>query len=298
MRIGVVFPRRQIGTDPAAIKDFAQVVEALGYTHITIEEHVLGVDPNREQGWHYGPMGPGRPGVTRDSPFNEPFVLGGFLAAMTDRVELATGVLVLPQRPTALVAKQAAELDILSGGRLRLGVGSGWNPLEFEALGADFHTRGRRVEEQIELLRRLWEEDVVDFRGMWHRVDRAGLNPRPARRVPIWFGGNSEAVLRRAARIGDGWIPLGLQPGDEARATLQRLRGYLLEAGRTPESFGIDGAARPTMGDSEAWRQDVERWRDLGATHITLRTDALSAGSATGPIEALRRFHDATTPWT
>lgn len=297
MRIGVVFPRRQIGTDPAAIRDFAQAAEALGYAHITIEEHVLGVDPNREQGWHYGPMGPGRPGVTKDSPFNEPFVLGGYLAALTNHVELATGVLVLPQRQAAVVAKQAAELDMLSSGRLRLGIGSGWNPVEFEALGADFRNRGRRVEEQIDVIRRLWEEEVVDFHGTWHRIDRAGLNPRPTRRLPIWFGGNSEAVLKRAARMGDGWIPLGLQPGDEARATLQRLRGYLLEVGRTPESFGIDGAARPAMGDSENWRQDIERWRALGATYVTVRTDVISSGSATDPVDAIRRFHDATAPW-
>jgi probable F420-dependent oxidoreductase len=295
MKIGVVFPRTAIGADPVAIKDFAQAAEALGYSHITIEEHVLGVDPNREGGWHYGPTGSTRLGgyITKDAPFNEPFVLSGYLAALTTRVELVTGVLILPQRQAALVAKQATEVANLSGGRLRLGVGVGWNPVEFEGMGVDFHTRGRRQEEQIDLMRRLWRHEVVDFRGRWHRVDRAGLNPQPKHPIPIWFGGNSEATLKRAARMGDGWIPLGLQPGDQAAAILGRLRGYLLEAGRDPATFGIDVSAQATTGDAVAWRGHIERWRELGATHITVRVTQPGSGGPGAHIDALRRYREA-----
>jgi len=293
MKIGVVFPTMEIGNDPAVIRDFAQAAEALGYTHLTFEEHVLGADPNREGGWHHGPMGNGRPGVTKDASIHEPFVLCGYLAAVTTRIELATGVLVLPQRQTALVAKQVAEIDILSGGRMRLGIGVGWNPVEFEALGEDFHTRGRREEEQIQLMRRLWEEDVVDFQGEWHRVDKAGINPRPSRRIPIWLGGRTDVVLKRAARLADGYLPLGLQPGDEARALSQRLRDYLKEAGRTPERFGFEGWTNTRTGGPDEWHQTVEQWRDLGATHLTLRVAGLDPSNPNRHIDTMRRYREA-----
>jgi probable F420-dependent oxidoreductase len=293
VKLGVVFPTMEIGNDPAVIRDFAQAAEELGYAHITLEEHVLGADPEREGGWPWGPMGYGRPGVTRHAAIHEPFVLCGYLSAVTRRVELATGVLVLPQRQTALVAKQAAEIDILSGGRLRLGVGVGWNPVEFEGLGADFHARGRRIEEQMLLLRRLWHEDVIDFTGEWHRLDRAGINPLPGRDIPVWLGGRSEASLRRAARLADGYMPLGLQPGDDARALLERLHGYLADAGRTPENFGFEAWTNLRSGDADDWRRTIEAWRELGATHATLRI-AGTPGEGPGRfIDAMRRYREA-----
>ena len=293
MRIGVVFPTMEIGTDPVAIKDFAQAAEALGYTHLTFEEHVLGADPNREGGWQYGPMGFGRPGVTKDASIHEPFVTCGYLAGLTQRIEFATGVLVLPQRQTALVAKQVAQIDILSGGRMRLGVGVGWNPVEFKAVGEEFHNRGRPEVEQLQLLRRLWEEDVVDFRGEWHRVDRAGINPRPARRIPIWLGGRTDVVMKRAVRLADGYMPLGLQPGEQAEALMQRLRGYLVEAGRPPASFGFEAWTNTRTGGSEEWRQTIDWWQNLGATHLTLRVAGLDPGNPDRHIDAMRRYREA-----
>ena len=200
MHIGVVFPQVEIGTDPGAIRDYAQAVEAMGYTHILTFDHVLGVNPDRPGGWK-GPY-------TYRHAFHEPFVLFGFLAAGTRRVELVTGILILPQRQTALVAKQAAELDLLTGGRLRLGVGTGRNWMEYEALNEDFASRGRRVEEQIEVLRRLWTTELVTFEGKWHHLDRMGLNPMPSQRpIPIWMGSFTkvvERVIERVARIADG----------------------------------------------------------------------------------------------
>ena len=295
MKIGVVFPTTEIGNDPAAIRDFAQSAEDLAYDHIDLEEHVLGADPNREGGWTWGPAGAGRPGVTKDAAIHEPFVLCGYLAACTRRIELATAVLVLPQRQTALVAKQAAEVDILSGGRLRLGVGAGWNPVEFQGLGADFHTRGRRQEEQIRLLRRLWQEDVVDFSGRFHRVELAGINPLPGRRIPIWLGGVSDAALRRAARLADGYMPLSLQPGDAAAEFKQRLHAYLAEAGRSPAEFGIEVWTGVRSGDPDAWRRALDGWRDYGATHATLRLYGLQSPGPDRYIDAMRRYMEAVS---
>jgi probable F420-dependent oxidoreductase len=294
MRIGVVFPTMEIGNDPAVIKDFAQAAEALGYSHLTFQEHVLGADPNREGGWQYGPMGHGRPGVTKDAAIHEPFVIAGYLAGLTSRIEFATGVMVLTQRQTALVAKQATELDVLSGGgRVRLGFGVGWNPVEFEALGEDFHNRGRRIEEQIALLRRLWSEEVIDFTGEWHRVDRAGINPRPAHAIPIWLGGRTDVVLKRAARLADGFISLGLQPGEQATALVQRLHGYLKEAGRSPERFGFEGWTNLRTGGPEEWRQTIEQWRELGATHVTLNPAGQASTDPNRHIDAMRRYREA-----
>src|SRR5947207_13234197 len=207
MRIGVVFPQTEIGDDPIAIRDYAQAAEQLGYQHLLIYDHVLGASIANRPDWR-GPY-------TSDTLFHEPFVLFGYLAGLTKRIELVTGVIVLPQRQTALVAKQAAEIDVLSGGRLRLGIGVGWNEVEYEALGQDFHTRGRRSVEQIAVLRALLTQEVVDFHGHWHHITHAGLNPQPVQRpIPIWFGVGSsqnpyppEAVLRRVARLADGWSP-------------------------------------------------------------------------------------------
>ena len=217
MRIGVTFPQTEIGNDPIAIRDYAQTVEGLGYHHLLVYDHVLGADITNRPGWT---------GAYRlEDPFHEVFVLLGYLAGLTASLELVVGVLILPQRQTALVAKQAAEVDVLSGGRLRLGVGVGWNPVEYEGLGKNFHDRGVRSEEQIALLRALWTAPSISFEGRWERVVAAGINPLPVQRpIPTWIGGYAEATLRRIGRLGDGWFPWR-EPNDAMRAAVARLRG-------------------------------------------------------------------------
>jgi probable F420-dependent oxidoreductase len=217
--------------------------------------------------------------------------LFAYLAGLTKSVELVTGILILPQRQTVLVAKQAAEVDILSGGRLRLGVGTGWNPVEYEALGESFRNRGRREEEQVELLRRLWDEPVLDFHGRWHRIDRAGLKPRPKRRIPIWFGGWADAALQRAARFGDGWIAGPFNGGGRLAGDLvPLLKSYLREAGRDPATFPIEGAMGYGSGNPDTWRHHLAKWREAGATHVVF--DTMRGGFTTPDqhIEAFRRF--------
>lgn len=261
--LGVVLPQSEIGDDPIVIKDFVQTAEGLGYSHVIAYDHVLGANPERPGGWTGF--------YDKDDAFHEPFVLFGFLAGVTTTIELVTAVIILPQRQTALVAKQAAEVDILSGGRLRLGVGTGWNEVEYEALGQDFRSRGKRQAEQVDLLRKLWEDDTVDFSGEYHRIDRASILPRPKRRIPIWFGGTAEAVLKRAARWGDGWFPM-MPPGDGLDAALQRLDGYLAANGRDRSSFGIDGMVNYVAGEPERWHRQVQSWADRGAGYVNLRT--------------------------
>lgn len=284
MHYGVVFPQTEIGNDPAAIRDFAQAVEALGYDHLVLFDHVLGADSSRTD----RPRGP----YNHQTPFHEPFVLYGFLAAVTTRLELATGVIILPQRQTALVAKQAAEVDVLSNGRLRLGVGTGWNVVEYEALGQDFHTRGRREEEQVMLMRRLWTEELVTFDGRWDRVDGAGINPRPARAIPVWFGGRDEAMIRRAARIGDGWI-LNQTPGDQLDASLELLRNELSRQGRDPSDFGLEGVTNYGDGNPDRAQRQVASWKAAGATHIAVNIMGAGLGTLDERIEAIRRYREA-----
>ncbi|MCY3648019.1 MAG: LLM class F420-dependent oxidoreductase [Chloroflexi bacterium] len=279
MQIGAIFPQTEIGSDPSVIRDFAQTAEGLGYSHILAYDHVLGALPEREPRL-WGPY-------THESAFHEPFVLFGYLAAITDRVELVTGVIILPQRQTALVAKQAAEVDILSGGRLRLGIGTGWNYVEYDSLNEDFTNRGKRQEEQVEVLRQLWDEPIVDFDGNWHRIDRAGLKPLPGRRIPIWFGGFSDPAFRRAARIGDGFVFGNGSP--DARNTVETIRGYLDEEGRDPGSFGFE--AMMNYGDGpENWAAEVERWRETGVDYVSMRTMNAGLESPRDHIEALERY--------
>src|SRR5262245_7529067 len=233
MNVGAVFPQVEIGQDPSAIRDYAQAVEAMGYTHILAFDHVLGANPERPGGW----TGP----YTYRHPFHEPLVLFGFLAGVTSRLGLASGIVILPQRQATLVAKQAAAVDVLSAGRLRLGIGVGWNAVEFEALGEDFKNRGKRVEEQIEVMRLLWSRELVTFHGQWHHIPDAGINPLPARRsIPVWMGGESPIVFERAARLADGWMP-HFRPGPDAQAVVDRLHGLVAAAGRDPRQFGIEG---------------------------------------------------------
>src|SRR5215472_4455384 len=231
MQIGVVFPQLEIGADPSAIRAYAQAVEEMGFSHIMVFDHVLGADITNRPGWHGA--------YTSKDMFHEPFVLFGYLAAATQRVGLVTSVIILPQRQTALVAKQAAEVDVLSSGRLRLGIGVGWNPVEYQALGEDFATRGARSEEQIAVLRALWTQPTVTFKGRWHQIEDAGIKPLPVQRpIPIWIGGGAEATLRRAGRIGDGWFPQ-MAPDERAGAMVERLRLYTREAGRADSAVGI-----------------------------------------------------------
>lgn len=287
MRIGVVLPQVEIGTDPAAIRDYAQAVEAMGYTHILVFDHVLGANPDRPGGF----AGP----YTYRHLFHEPFVLFGFLAAVTRRVELVTGILILPQRQTALVAKQAAAVDVLSGGRLRLGVGVGWNPVEFEALGEDFGNRGRRIEEQIAALRQLWTRELVTVQGTWHRISDAGINPLPVQRpIPLWMGGESEPVLRRAARLADGWLP-HVRPGPAAQATVDRLHGLVREAGRDPAAFGIEGRFTLSQVPAERWEAELAAWRAMrGITHLCVHTVGLGLASPDDHVRTLRRFKEVS----
>jgi probable F420-dependent oxidoreductase len=278
MRVGAVFPQTEIGNDPGDIRRWATAVEDLGYDHILAYDHVLGASTDNRPGWT---------GYTSENPFHEVFVLFGYLAAITRRVELVTGVLILPQRQTALVAKQAAEVDVLSGGRLRLGVGVGWNEVEYGALGESFRDRGARSEEQVTLLRELWSTPVVTHAGRWHQVDSAGINPRPAAGlIPVWLGGSSDRTLRRIARIGDGWMPAG--DPDAAASRLGQLRDYVRQAGRQPGDVGIEphlSLASAAAADRAAY---AARWRDLGATHLAVNTMGAGHPTVSAHLAALR----------
>lgn len=282
MKLGIVFPQTEIGSDPIAIKDFAQALEGMGLRYILTYEHILGADPNRP-GWDGY-----RPYDYRDA-FHEPFVLFGYLAGVTHSLEFATGILVLPQRQAQLVAKQAAQVDILSGGRFRLGVGVGWNDAEFEGMGINFRTRGRRIEEQVRLIRQLWREPVISFDGDFHHIDRLGINPLPPRRIPIWFGGFADVVLRRAARLGDGWFPGG-RPGDALQAQLDALDGYLAAAGRSRAEFGIDGRFKLKDLPPAQWEAEVHAWEKIGATHLAFSTMGMGLETADAHLKLLRKL--------
>jgi probable F420-dependent oxidoreductase len=283
MQVGVTFPQNEIGADPVIIRDYAQAVEGLGYNHLVVFDHVLGADTTNRPGWK---------GYTYRDMFHEPFVLFGYLAALT-HLELVPAVIILPQRQTALVAKQAAEVDILTGGKLRLGIGVGWNPVEYEALGTDFHTRGRMIEEQIEVMRLLWSQETITYKGRFHTINEAGLNPLPIRRsIPIWMGGRADVLLRRTARMGDGWFPQG-PPDDHMLEDIERLRRYIREAGRDPDSVGIEARMNAREGDLDEWVRQTEGWRDLGATHISINTMGAGFKSLDEHIKAIHRYKEA-----
>ena len=263
-RIGVVYPQTEFGTDPIAIRDYAQTAEGLGYTHIIAYDHVLGANPNRPGGYR-GPY-------TYQDPFFEPFTFFSYIAGFTERVGLTTSIIILPQRQTALVAKQAATLDVLSHGRLRLGVGLGWNEIEYQALNENFHNRGRRIEEQVEVLRLLWTKPLVSYSGRWHTIPDAGLKPLPIQQpIPIWFGGHAELVLRRVARLGDGWMPTYRTAG-EAKNAVMSLNRFLQEAQRDPSEVGIEARLVYGQGDPHVWIAQMDEWTALGATHFSINT--------------------------
>ena len=291
MKIGVVFPQTEIGSDPSAVRDYVQAVEAMGYSHMMAYDHVLGADTSHHANWEGS--------YTAESMFHEPFVLFGYLAGVTTTLELVTAVLILSQRQTALVAKQAAEVDLLTGGRLRLGVGVGWNHVEYEALNQDFSNRGSRYAEQIELLREFWTKDTVGFDGRYHKVDHAGINPQPIQKpIPIWMGAGARAnpvptdrVLRRVARLADGWFPQ-MQPGDDARATVERLKIFSREAGRDGERIGMESRINLADGNPELWQSQARAWEEMGATHVSVNTMRAGLSSPQDHINAIQQFKE------
>ncbi|MEY9966642.1 putative F420-dependent oxidoreductase [Streptacidiphilus sp. MAP12-16] len=288
MQIGVVYPQIELRGDPSAVRRFGRAVEDLGFDHLLAYDHVLGAVHADRTPRLTGPY-------AEHDPFHDPFVMFAHLAAITERISFATGVLILPQRQTALVARQAADVDLLSGGRLRLGVGVGWNHVEYQALGQDFRTRGARQEEQIGLLRRLFTEPVVDFSGRFDRVDRAALVPRPTRPVPIWLGGSSEAAFDRAARLADGFIFFGGGGTDHVVDAWQRLRDRVDGLGRSVEAFGAEYVVLPHGGAGGAGglTAEVDAWREAGGTHVSVATMGLGLDSVDAHIDYLATVADA-----
>lgn len=270
MRTGAIFPQWEFGNDRGAIRAWAQAAREVGFHHVLLFEHVLGADPTNRPDWR---------GLTHETAFHEPLTLGAFMAAAAPGLEIATGVLILPQRQTALVAKQAATLDVLSGGRLRLGVGVGWNRVEYAGLNQPFGRRGIRCDEQIGLLRRLWVEPQVTFDGAFDRVDRAGIAPLPVQRpIPIWIGGDSPAAERRAALLGDGWLPHG-EPDAALTERIERVRALAVGAGRNPDAIGVEGRASLAAGGPEALARTIEAWRAMPwVTRVGI--DLMGAGVA------------------
>ena len=293
MELGAIFPQTEIGADPGEIREFAQAVEGMGYDYIFIADHVLGADPAHHTHRSYEMY-------NHQKVVHEPMTTLGFLAAITKTVGLTTGILILPQRQTVLVAKQAAEVDVLSGGRLRLGVGVGWNQVEFQALNEDFHNRGRRSEEQIEVMRALWCQEVVDFDGRWHRITHAGINPLPVQRpIPVWLGAGSaalptppDAVLRRVARIADGWCPNFL-PDEEGRRAVEQVHAYARAAGRDPSSIGLEGRLKIGGKQPEDWLAEVKAWEELGAGYVCVETRRAGLGNLEDHIDAFARVKEA-----
>ncbi len=282
MKIGVVFPQTEMKPDPIAIRDYAQTVEGLGFSHMHAYDHVLGANPERPGGW----TGP----YTYQHSFFEPFVLFSYLAGLTHNIEFDTGILILPQRQTALVAKQAATLDVLSNGRTRLGVGNGWNALEYTALGENFHNRGKRIEEQIALLRLLWTQPLVTFQGRWHNILDVGINPLPVQRpIPIWFGGTDDKVLSRMARIGDGWM-VNIRSLEQVRPKLDLLNQYLDEAGRSKASFGLEPRLNMSLVGPDGWTRFIDECTAIGATYLTVNTMGCGYETTLTHINALEQF--------
>jgi probable F420-dependent oxidoreductase len=282
MRIGVVFPQTEIGADPSVVREYAQTAEGLGYKQLLAYDHILGAGLANRPEW--------RGAYSEKDPFHEIFVLFSHLAAITQSIEFVTGVLVLPIRETALAAKQAASIDVLSGGRVRVGVGVGWNEVESVAMNADFHTRGKRIEEQIEVMRLLWTQPVVNFQGRWHNIPEAGLNPMPVQQpIPVWIGAYNEAGVRRAAVLADGYFPAG-GPPEKARETIEQFRTYAQETGRDPDSLGIEARVSLRSGDTDTLRRYIEEWRMLGATHLDIDTMGQGLRGAQH-IEAVQRAY-------
>jgi probable F420-dependent oxidoreductase len=300
LELGVVFPQTEIGADPIAVRDYAQAAEALGYTHLIAYDHVIGASARSYDSTRL--TGPYR----EHDMFHEPMVLFGYLAGLTKTIKLCTGILILPQRQTALVAKQAAEADVLSGGRLRIGVGIGWNWVEYDVLGVPFKSRGARQEEQIRLLREFWSNPLVTFKGRFHNVEDSGINPLPVQRpIPIWLGGMAEPVLERIGTLADGWYPrfptldgivTGNRPPVEKeppRVTVERVFEYARKAGRNPEDIGIQGFITHNKLTPDQWAKAVANYRAVGATHLAFNTMKAGFTSVQQHIDGLRAFKAA-----
>lgn len=293
MQLGVALPLGDIGGNAAAVREFAEIAEQAGYDDLMLADHVLGVNVESRQDW-------GDRNTSKDF-FHDPFVLFGFLSGCTRRIGFSTQVLILPQRQTVLVAKQAASLDLLSGGRFRLGIGVGWNAVEFVGLNEDFHTRGRRSEEQVQVMQALWAAPHVTFKGKWHSIDDAGINPRPASgRIPIWFGGHMDVTLKRIAKWGEGWIMLAYPPGDAALAEFDKLRRFAEAEGRNPTGIGIEVWVSTAVGAEADWREEFRFWKDAGVTRVTLNSmynrnhhRRIAGRTMADHVEALQRYRAA-----
>ncbi len=265
MKLGITLPLTDIQGAPSTVRDFAQAAEGMGFHGLAAPDHVLGVNVASRPDW-------GQRNTSKDF-FHDPFVLFGFLAGCTLKIEFSTQVMILAQRQTALVAKQAASLDVLSNGRFRFGVGIGWNPVEFTGLNENFKNRGKRSAEQFQVLKALWAEPHVSFKGEFHTIEDAGINPLPIKRsIPLWLGGHEDVVLRRIAKWGDGWIMLAHPLGDVAKAEFEKLRGYVKAEGRDPASVGLEVWVSTAEGGPEDWRREFMGWKALGVTHITLNS--------------------------
>jgi probable F420-dependent oxidoreductase len=290
MQLGCNVPVGDVGTGASVIRDYAQAAEGLGFSYLLAPDHVLGGNPDKDYG--------GRRVGTTATAYHDPFVLFGFLAGCTKAIGFASGVIILAQRQAALVAKQAASLDVLCGGngRFRLGIGVGWNEVEFTGLGMDFHTRGVRSADQVRVMQALWAEPHVTYQSDYHHLDDAGINPRPASgRVPIWYGGHAEATFRRAARYGDGFMPLAYPAGDQALAAFDKLRGLLRENGRDPATFGLEVWVSPGTGGPDDWRKEIQFWKNAGVTHATVHTTYASANHTRIPGKTAAEHLDAVT---
>jgi probable F420-dependent oxidoreductase len=292
MQLGALLPLGDIGGDPRVVREFAQTAENIGYDFLEAPDHVLGVNAASRPGWDRN---------TSEDLFHDPFVLFGYLAGCTTRLGFSTGVLILPQRQTVLVAKQAAGLDVLCGGRFRLGIGVGWNEVEYTGLNESFHNRGRRSEEQVQVMQALWAEPHVAFKGKWHTIEDAGINPRPASgKVPVWFGGHHERTLERIARFGDGWMPNAYPPDQSALDVFARLRSLTEKAGRDPEKVGIEVWVAMGSGAAADWADEARFWKQAGASHLCLTTtfnrrhhQRIPGHTMEDHLAALRRYHEA-----
>jgi probable F420-dependent oxidoreductase len=291
MQLGALLPLGDIGGDPAVVREYALTAEQTGYHFIEAPDHVLGADPAS------------RPGDERAGAgyYQDPFVLFGYLAGCSPTLGFSTGVLILPQRQTALVAKQAACLDVLCGGRFRLGIGVGWNEVEFVGLNENFHNRGRRSEEQVQVMQKLWENEYVDFKGRYHTLDHAGISPRPkSGRVPVWYGGHHENTLPRIAKWGDGWMPNAYPPDQSALDVFAKLRRLTAEAGRDPASVGIEVWVSMGTGSEADWAKEAKFWKSAGASHLCLTTTfdrrthkRIPGHTMSDHLAALKRYHAA-----
>ncbi len=286
MKIGLVYPQTEYGNDPGAIRAYAQTAEDLGFTHVLAYDHILGANPKRPGGWD-GPY-------THLHPFLEPLVLFGFMAGFTHKLEFATGVIILPQRQTAVFAKQAATLDVLSGGRLRLGVGLGWNEVEYVALDQDFKKRGKRLEEQVQVLRQLWTQPLVTLQERWHTIPDAGINPLPLQRpIPIWFGGSAKPMLERLARLADGWMP-GYKRAADAKPSLEIIYTAMEKNGRARSELGIEPRLSFSNGNPDTWVKIIDEWKAAGATHLSFNTMGCGFDTPAAHLKAIKKFAKET----